>query len=71
LKLFISLVGTVIFGTLSVFIPVLTHTIFLVDKSYGKFRWKLIVNLFLIFLYFVILVSSTSDDVKAIIEIYQ
>jgi proton-coupled amino acid transporter len=71
LKLFISLVGTVIFGTLSVFIPVLTHTIFLVDKSYGKFRWKLIVNLFLIFLYFVILVSSTCDDVKAIIEIYQ
>lgn len=71
LKVFISLVGTLIFGTLSILVPVLTESLYLCDKSFGKFKWKLIVNIFLVLLYLVVLISSTCEDIIAIVKIYE
>jgi proton-coupled amino acid transporter len=71
LEVFPSFVGTIVFATLSIFVPVLCELVYLYDKNYGKFKWKLIVDLFLILLYFVILISGTCSDVQAIIKIYE
>jgi proton-coupled amino acid transporter len=68
-EVFISLVGIMFSGSLVILIPVLVDTIYRFPNNYGYFKWKLWINIFLLFLFFIVLFRGTYDNITAIINL--
>lgn len=71
LKVFISLTGVIFLGSLSIFIPAVIETIHrFPTRRYGFLKWKLFMNAFLVFFYFLTLTTGVYVDIKEIINLY-
>jgi proton-coupled amino acid transporter len=67
LKIVISLVGTLMNGTLIILVPAVSELIFLYQRGYGQYKWKLVVEILLIGLYLLILVTSLYRNILQIL----
>ncbi len=68
LKIVISLVGTLFNAMLIILVPAVSEMIFLYHRGYGRYKWKLIVEILLICLYLLVLITGLSRDVLQILE---
>lgn len=71
LGVFISLLGTIFFGSLSILIPVIVETIYRYPRNYGLYSWRLYMNGFLIGIFIIVMVQGVYDDVVNIMALYQ
>ncbi|XP_075212048.1 proton-coupled amino acid transporter-like protein pathetic [Lycorma delicatula] len=68
---FISLIGAICFSLLGLFIPSLLEIITFYEDGYGRFQWRFIKNVILIFISIFSLVSGSYASVLEIIAFYQ
>ena len=68
---FISLMGAVFVGTLGLFVPAVLETVFLqANGNFGRLKWKLWKNMFLVIFSLVAMFSGTFVSIKDIIKLY-
>jgi proton-coupled amino acid transporter len=68
LKIAISIVATLFNAMLIIFVPAVSEMIFLYQRGYGRYKWKLIVEVLLICLYLLVVTSSMYRTMMEIIE---
>lgn len=68
LGIVISLVGTLLNSTLIIFVPAICELIYLYQRGYGAYKWRLIVEIFLLGLYLLVLTSSMYRNILQILE---
>lgn len=66
---FISLVGSVFFSSLGIFVPAIIESAYLYP-NFGAFNWKLCKNIFLMLFSVIALVSGSFVSIREIIHIY-
>ena len=66
---FISLVGSVFFSSLGLFVPAVIESAYLYP-NFGAFKWKLWKNIFLMLFSMIALVSGSFVSVREIVHIY-
>jgi proton-coupled amino acid transporter len=68
LKIAISIVATLFNSMLIILVPAVSEMIFLYQRGYGRYKWKLIVEVLLICLYLLVVTSSMYRTIMEIIE---
>ena len=67
---FISLVGSVFFSSLGIFVPAVIESAYLYPNEFGAGKWKLWKNIFLMVFSIVALLSGGFVSIKEIVEMY-
>lgn len=65
LEAIISLVGSVCFSTLGIFIPAIVDLILGIDAGHGRYNWKLYKNIFLAVFAIFALIAGTYSSILA------
>ncbi|KAJ8919889.1 hypothetical protein NQ315_006418 [Exocentrus adspersus] len=67
---FVSLIGAFCFSILGLMVPVGIEVLTFWDKGFGKFNWKIIKNVIVIFVGFLALIFGSKSAVSDIVDMY-